>query len=66
MKTSSDFQKKEQARAEGNRAVGKAAEGLPQKQKKILNLKEEAQHKTGKDKLASEEAMREAENDSGE
>lgn len=65
MKTSTDPKKKEQVRAEENRAVGFAAEDLPEKKKKLLNLKEESQHKTGKDKLASEEVMRETDGNSG-
>ena len=65
MKTDSSAEE-EKGRAVANRPVGPIAEKLPAKQKKLMNLKEESQHQTGKERLASEETVREVDGSSKE
>ena len=60
MKTSRDPEQREKIKAVEERPVGKAAEALPEKKKKLLNLNAEGQHTTGREKLATDEAVRDA------
>jgi len=42
-----------------DRHLGLAEKDMPKKKKRLLNLQDEAQHQTGKDKLQTERAVRE-------
>jgi len=59
MKSHRDDKQKEKVKAAELRPVGPEAEKLPHDKKKLLNLNEESQHQSGKDRLVTDEAVRE-------